>query len=379
MSLGIYFHIPFCRSKCNYCHFIRIPFDEVTAERYQKCVLREVKIAAATMESGESSEVDSIYFGGGTPSLVPAEHIAGIIGECKERYRVAADCEVSMEANPGTISVEKTASLRKAGVNRVSLGAQSFVDKELISLGRTHDAAMIRQSLKRLRENGFENLNLDLLLGLPHQTRETWLHSLQAAAALAVDHISVYMLDLDQPCELATLAAGGLAPLPEEDLISDLYLETIDFLCRRGYAQYEISNFARPGCSCRHNLKYWKREPVYGFGLGSHSFDRRCRYSNSEDIQGYFQKVETGLSPVRRRYPISAAQALGETLFLGLRLTEGVDWNHLQSVFGKDKLAGYADSLRGLSAKGWIEWRGSKLRLTARGMLLSNEIFQLFV
>jgi oxygen-independent coproporphyrinogen-3 oxidase len=327
----------------------------------------------------ETEEVNSIYFGGGTPGIVPAEHISDILDACRRQFRFAEDCEVSLEANPGAMPAEKAGALRLAGINRISLGAQSFVDNELTSIGRIHSSGMILQSVDQLRENGFENLNLDLLLGIPGQTRESWRYSLQKTAALSVPHISVYMLDLDEPCKLADQVADGLVQLPEEDLVSELYLETIRFLSVCGYEHYEISNFAKPGYSCRHNLKYWKREPVCGLGLGSHSFERHSRYANREDLDGYFRSIEDGQSPVCRRHPISESQALEETLFLGLRLTGGVDWRQLQTIYGVDKLAGYEVSLREFSVKGWVEWKGSAVRLTPAGILFSNEIFQLFV
>jgi oxygen-independent coproporphyrinogen-3 oxidase len=329
--------------------------------------------------SWASETVDSIYFGGGTPSLVPAEHIAGILDYCRRRFRVSEDCEVSLEANPGTISAEKAAVFRGAGVNRISMGAQSFVDKELSLVGRLHTTDMILESLDLLDESGFVNINLDLMLGLPLQTAESWRGNLQAIARSSVPHVSIYMLDLDDACPLASLVANGSIGVPEEDLVSDLYLETIESLSSCGYLQYEISNFARPGYACRHNLKYWMREPVQGLGLGSHSFDRHCRYANYSCIGDYFQAVEAGNSPVQWREPVTAVQALGETLFLGLRLTRGVDWDRLRSGSHGSDLTKYEDALQELRIKGLIERRDSVVRLTAPGMLLSNEIFQLFV
>jgi len=376
VSLGIYIHIPFCRSKCSYCHFVSVPFHEETSERYRKCILLEIQSVSSRFEA---EAVNSVYFGGGTPSIVPAEHIADILEACKRQFRVAEDCEISLEANPGAIPPEKMDALRLAGINRISLGAQSFVDEELSSIGRIHSSGMILQSVNQLRENGFENLNLDLLLGIPGQTKESWQYSLQKTAALSVPHISVYMLDLDEPCKLCDLVADGLVQLPEEDLISELYLETIHFLSVCGYEHYEISNFTKPGYSCRHNLKYWKREPVCGLGLGSHSFDRHSRYANRQDLNGYFRSIEDGRSPVCQWHPISESQALEETLFLGLRLTRGVDWRQLQFLYGADKLVGYEAPLREFSVKGWVEWKDSAVRLTPAGMLFSNEIFQLFV
>jgi oxygen-independent coproporphyrinogen-3 oxidase len=376
VSLGVYIHIPFCLSRCGYCHFISLPFDEATADRYWQAVLQEI---ASFPIPVEGEEVQTIYLGGGTPSLLSAEQIEGLLGECKNRFRISEDCEVSLEANPGTLSADKAAHLRKAGVNRISLGAQSFADSELSSIGRCHNSDAIRQSLSTLRNAGFVNINMDLLLGLPGQTRRSWRHSLEAVDNLRVPHVSVYMLDLDEPCALSRQAEEGLIDLPGEDLVSDLYIETVEFLAACGLEQYEISNFAQPGYICRHNVKYWVREPVVGFGLGSHSFDGKWRYANSPHIKEYFDAIATDTSAVCWREQATTMQALGETLFLGLRLTRGVDWNRLQHIYARNDLMQFQNSLQELVAEGLIEWKDSIVRLTISGMLLSNEIFQLFV
>jgi oxygen-independent coproporphyrinogen-3 oxidase len=376
VSLGIYIHIPFCQQKCNYCHFISLPFNRDLAARYEQAVLREI---AAFSFPWMDEEVNSIYFGGGTPSMVPEEHIAAILSECRRRFCISEDCEVSMEANPGTISALKAVEYRKAGVNRISMGAQSFINEELLAIGRLHTSDLILESLDQLRESGFVNINLDLMLGLPRQTSASWRKNLETIARLAIPHVSVYMLDLDEPCPLNTGVAEGSINLPEEDLVSDLYLETLDFLSSCGLVQYEISNFARQKYSCRHNLKYWKRDPVLGFGLGSHSFDGQSRYSNTAELSDYLHKVETGTDPVIWRESITTKQALQETFFLSLRLTEGVDWNRLRIFYPGDDLAEYENSLQELCARGLLEWKDSMIRLTASGMLLSNEVFQVFV
>jgi oxygen-independent coproporphyrinogen III oxidase len=374
VSLGIYIHIPFCQSKCDYCHFISVPFRADWADRYKKAVLKEIESYPVTIE-----EVNSIYFGGGTPSLVPADHIAEILGECRRRFHMTEDCEVSMEANPGTISADKTAVYRKSGINRISVGAQSFADQELLSIGRLHTSGMISEAFELLHKDGFRNINMDLLLGLPGQTAESWRRNLCETVHLSAPHVSVYMLDLDEPCPLQSQVADGSAALPGEDLVSDLYLETIQFLSSFGYRQYEISNFAKPGYDCRHNLKYWKREAFQGFGLGSHSFDRHSRYANLSQIEDYISAMETGASPVSWRELVTDKQALQETLFLGLRLNEGVSWNQLQNPNTGDDLTIYGDSLKDFCDRGLMERTDSIIRLTKSGMLLSNEIFQKFV
>jgi oxygen-independent coproporphyrinogen III oxidase len=374
VSLGIYIHIPFCQAKCSYCHFISTPYRNDLANRYKKAVLSEIASHPAASE-----EVNSIYIGGGTPSVVSADHIAEILDKCHRRFHIAEDCEVSIETNPGTLSAQKIAVYRKAGVNRISLGAQSFVDTELLSVGRLHKSEMISESIGQLYDSGFTNINLDLMLGLPNQTAASWMRSLNETAGLSVPHISVYMLDLDEQCPLHLKVADGSVVLPSEDLISDLYLETIRFLSSRGYLQYEISNFAKPGFACRHNLKYWKRESYHGFGVGSHSFDLHSRYANCNQILDYISAVETGASALSWREPVTNEQALQETLFLGLRLTEGVDFSLLRNANYGDYLATYENSLTDLYARGLIEKTDSTVRLTESGMLLSNEIFQRFV
>jgi oxygen-independent coproporphyrinogen-3 oxidase len=353
-----------------------MPFSPETADRYHKALLREI---ASYAGSNSASRIDSVYFGGGTPSIIPAEHVENILAACRNRISLSENCEISLEANPGTLTAEKITSFRRSGVNRISLGAQSFNALELLSIGRLHNPEMITQAISLLRDNGFTNLNLDLMLGLPGQTRKTWQRNIEAAQELSVPHISVYMLDLDDQCPLQAMVQSGSVLLPEEDLISDLYLETIDFLSHRGYRQYEISNFALPGFACRHNLKYWQREHFYGFGLGSHSFDGESRYSNLSQIGDYFDAVEAGRDPVEWRETLSQSQSLAESLFLGLRLTQGVDWSRLQAVYGTESLAQYEPGLREFVQKGLVEWTDSMVRLTRSGMLLSNEVFQLFI
>ncbi len=353
-----------------------MPFHRSTVKQYREALLNEMQLFP---DSRSAEEVDSIYFGGGTPSLAPVGHVEGVLNKCRHKFRVYENCEVSLEGNPGTISSEKAAAFRRAGINRISLGAQSFEDRELSSIGRQHTAVTIFESLNHLRAHGFVNINLDLMLGLPQQTAKSWRRNLEAVARVSVPHISVYMLDLDDHCPLYTLIAHGSLQVPEEDLISDLYLETIDFLSSFGYLQYEISNFALSGFACRHNLKYWKREPVQGFGLGSHSFDGRSRQASCSAIGDYFQAIDSGRSPVAWREQLTDKQALEETLFLGLRLTEGVDWTQLRRGLYASFLPKHEDSLRELCSRGLVEWTDGRVRLTPPGMLVSNEIFQLFI
>lgn len=374
MGIGLYFHIPFCRSRCSYCHFVSLPYHKALAGRYAKAIRRELENNAP-----DGLPADSIYFGGGTPSLIAAQHVSDILKSIRLKIRISDDCEISMETNPGTLSRTKVGSYRKGGMNRISMGAQSFSDMELAAVGRIHTKAMIFDSVQLLREGGFKNINLDLMLGLPCQTRESWIYSLEQAAGLEIPHISIYMLDLEDACPLRATVASGAVVLPEDDLISDLYTETIDILESRGYGQYEISNFARPGYECRHNLKYWRRDPVYAFGLGSHSFDGHYRRANISRMDEYLKAVEAGKCPEEWKQRVDADQALQESLFLGLRLAAGVDWNAIQGIFGEQKLSKYESAVQDWVRRGLAQKDGTRVRLTVSGMLVSNEIFQQFV
>ena len=340
----------------------------------------ELRLLAARFQT--LPPLDSIYFGGGTPGLIPAEHIADILDECRRVFPVSADCEITLETNPGTVSPEKAAAYRTAGVNRVSLGAQSFSDAELRAVGRTHSAAQIADSMAALSGAGFDNISLDLMLGLPGQNAESWRASILAAVSFPVRHISVYMLELDEPSPFPARTAGGKPFLPAEELIADLYAETVDFLGSRGLDQYEISNFAREGSASRHNMKYWLRIPVYGFGLGSHSFDGRFRFANVNEIEEYCRRVESGVSPVVRCSEMTEKQALEETFFLGLRLAKGIDLRRVAADF-KDTATGFLaereKALEEFRSGGLLDIDSSRLRLTGKGMLLSNEVLELFV
>lgn len=346
------------------------------AASYLDALLSEM---AASAPKQDHCSVDSIYFGGGTPTVAPSRHLSRLLSECKRLFRVSPGCEISMEGNPGDMSREKVNECLRAGVNRVSLGAQSFDDQELRAIGRRHTSRMIADSVSILRECGLRNLNLDLILGLPGQTAGSWRRNLESTAALLPQHISIYMLDLDDDCPLQGIVARGEAILPEEDLISDLYLETVEFFREQGYQQYEISNFALPEHRCRHNEKYWRRRPVLGYGVGSHSFDGRSRYANARALDEYLQRAGSPSGAVEWCESITEDAALSESLFLGLRLADGVDWSELRRTHGGERLSGFESALRDCAEKGLAEWRGVNVRLTPRGMLVSNEIFQSFI
>jgi oxygen-independent coproporphyrinogen-3 oxidase len=377
-SAGIYIHVPFCQAKCGYCGFASIPWENTLAERYWRAVVLEIERYAAAMAPARQ-RVETIYLGGGTPSILPVEQVAALLKACSDHFDVVPNCEISMEANPGTLSSRKTRAYLELGVNRISIGAQSFSDSELTDIGRAHRADQIERSFALLRSVGFQNLNLDLILGLPGQSLSRWQSNLMNAVNLAPRHLSIYMLELDPKTPLFHAVACGEKRLPDEDEIADWYLGTIDLLESRGYGQYEISNFALPGFECRHNVKYWLREPVLAFGAAAHSFDGISRYANPSDLSSYLTAVEKGRSPVLWRERADEGRNLEETIILGLRLNRGLDWDQLRKSFDTKRLAAHEASFRQLEETGLVEWKDAEIRLTRRGMLLSNEVFQKFI
>ncbi len=376
-NTGVYIHIPFCRSKCIYCSFVSRIMNQSLADRYLRALLSEMAAYARNL-SGRLA-VDSIYLGGGTPTLIPSQHVASLLDACHLHFDVAGDAEISIEANPGTLTAEKLHDYVSLGINRVSLGAQSFSDEELAAIGRIHRTSEIGSACALLRDCGVENLNLDLILGLPGQTAQQWRANLESAAALSPKHLSIYMLELDEKVPLFHSLAAGRCHVPDDDLVADWYLQAIGVMQDRGLAQYEISNFARPGCECRHNLKYWRREPVLGFGLAAHSYDGCSRSANVTDLMDYLNEVEEGRSPVEWSEPLDPVRDLEETIFLGLRLHGGLNWEQVRRGFDADKVAACEASFKELADMGLLEWEPPNVRLTPRGMLLSNEVFQRFV
>ncbi len=374
--VGIYIHIPFCQTRCNYCHFVTRPLEDAVAARYNRALIRELE---HFFQGRESLQADTVYFGGGTPSIVRPEYIALVLATCRRFLDLSAGCEITLEANPGTLTAEKVQTWREAGVNRVSMGAQSFQDAELEAIGRVHDAADIVESVSLLRAYGFGNVNLDLMAGLPDQAEEQWTANLTRMTEIAPEHISMYMLDLDSHSPLYHSVAKGIVRLPDEDQVADFYLEALSRFEASGYVQYEISNFARPGRESRHNLKYWLRKPVLGFGVASHSYDGAVRYANYSNLNTYLEAIEAGGSAIEWRKPEESETALQEELFLGLRLARGVDWDQVRGALTTDQLHRYEQTLAEMTSLGLMQWNGSVVRLTVRGMLLSNEIFQRFV
>ncbi|HEX8845630.1 MAG TPA: radical SAM family heme chaperone HemW [Pyrinomonadaceae bacterium] len=374
---GIYIHIPFCRARCSYCDFATGAYESALAERYVRAVANEI-LGFRPTETRLAA--DTIYFGGGTPSLLKPAEVARILEAVRERFDVAGDAEVTMEMNPGTLTPDTLSEFRALGINRASYGAQSFDDSELKRLGRTHTAEDVRKTLRLLREAGFTNVSFDLIAGLPAQTLTIWSRNLDEALALRPEHLSFYLLEVHERTPLADQIRRGAEPRPDEDLAAEMYRLMLERARDSGYKHYEISNLALQGFESRHNTKYWTVDAVYGFGCSAHSYDGlRTRWSNERDAARYTQLMEEGRTPVVETFELDERAARAEAIFLGLRLMRGVNLSEHRSRFGADLRDEYAQDLTRLSEAGLIELSGDSMRLTSTGALLSNEVFATFV
>jgi oxygen-independent coproporphyrinogen-3 oxidase len=363
VSLGLYFHLPFCTVHCTYCPFA-ISTDIGLQDAYTDAVIREVQAAPP-------SPVDSIYLGGGTPSRTSLANLTRLFDAVRSRFDIAEDAELSMEANPEDVTAESVAGWRALGMNRISIGVQSFHDDELTVIGRIHDRQQAIEAVRTVVASGARS-NLDLILGLPQQTAESFRETLDTAVDLGAGHLSLYMLDLEERTPLQVQAARGRVTLPEDDLVADLYIETIERLGNAGLRQYEISNFARPGQECRHNLRYWTRDHYYGFGLGAHSFIGNERYANTREIRQYIE-----LSPHARDFAedLGEGEVRRETIFLQLRQTSGMCYEDLVALSGQEGIAWIERGLQG----GWLRRHEERVAFTPSGFLQSNDfISQLF-
>ena len=376
---GIYIHIPFCRSRCSYCDFATGMYESNLAERYVNALTREIQ---AWAEVQDPLAVDTIYFGGGTPSLLTPKQIAQLLEGVRDRFDVLERVEVTIELNPGDGGINAAAKketlreFRRLGINRVSFGAQTFDDHELKQLGRTHDSADIALTFQQLRDAGFENINFDLIAGLPGQTMAGWRRNLASALKLRPEHLSLYLLDVHEGTPLADQIERGMRPKPDDDLAAEMYRIMIDEIGVAGYEHYEISNFCLPGFASRHNTKYWAGDAYYGFGCSAHSYDGEMRrWSNERDASVYANLIEANKSPIVERIELSEEDARSESVFLGLRLMRGLDLEKHRSRFGYDLRDEYEQDLVRLRAAGLVEIDREVLRLTTRGVLMSNEVF----
>jgi oxygen-independent coproporphyrinogen-3 oxidase len=388
MALGLYISVPFCRTKCSYCNFASDVFSRAVFERYVDRVCADIRNAATTADQmgGQIDfAVDSIYLGGGTPTLLDITQLERLFVTISQNFKIQPDTEITVECAPGTLNPAALECLHRCGVNRVSLGVQSFVDQEAASVGRLHTRQIVLDDIARLRAAGITDLNIDLIAGLPHQTRESWEFSLDQVVACDGPHASVYMLEVDEDSRLGReLIAGGTRyhahSVPDDDLIADLYIAACERFECHGIPQYEISNFSRPGHESRHNLKYWTRQPYLGFGVDAHSMlpaaekhMAAVRFSTPDSLEQF------AVAGPLTRTPVSPDSALEEAFFLGLRLNRGIDLRQITKQFGEHPANRHSETIKDLLNSGLLEKQGCIVRLTPRGRLLANEVFERFI
>lgn len=376
-SVGLYVHIPFCAKKCAYCDFNSYAGLESLFAPYVSALSGEMHALVASLGP---LRVRTIYVGGGTPTVLPSVLLSDVLDACRANFDVAAGSEVTVETNPGTVDADYLTGLLVAGVNRVSLGVQSFDDDELRLLGRVHDADQARRAYHQARAVGFRSVNLDLIFGLPGQTVASWRATLQQALDLGPEHLSLYALTLEEHTPLARRIGRGELPALDDDLAAEMYELAEAELARRGYVHYEISNWARPGFECQHNLIYWRNQPYLGLGAGAHSWFAGQRWANVCVPQTYVKEMTGGHPPVAEDEVIGTALEMAETAILGLRLVgEGVNLGAFRAQFGADFTAVYGREVRELVAIGLLEAMSDRVRLTRRGRLLGNQVFQHFL
>jgi oxygen-independent coproporphyrinogen III oxidase len=378
--LGVYVQVPFCQTKCTYCNFHTGVFSKELYAPYVQAVCREISHYRRLLDENgianiPDAVVDTVYFGGGTPSLLEPADLRQIIEAIRASFHTQSE-EVTLEADPETISTEKAAAWRDAGFNRISMGVQSFEDRELRAAGRMHRRADIFRATQILRDAGFRNLSFDLIAGLPHQTERTWEESVEQLLQLRPEHVSVYMMEIDEGSRLGLeVLQGGerysAKALPTDDAMAEFYEHACRQLAASGYEHYEISNWALPGFESRHNLKYWRREPYYGFGAGAHAFNGAERWANAHDPASYAKAILSGRFPVEQLEHVTDGQALEEELFLGLRQLAGIDLGGIESRYGTS----LRPRVEELIAQGLVEWVGPRLCLSPSHLTVSNEVF----
>lgn len=376
--MELYIHIPFCVKKCSYCDFLSFPAGREVQRAYVDALLDEIR------GEKETGDADTIFFGGGTPSLLPAEEIARIMGQIRETWRISTEAEITLEANPGTLTQEKLRLWRQAGINRLSIGLQSSVNEELKTLGRIHTWEEFLEGYHMAREAGFTNINIDQMSALPGQTADSWRHTLERVLALKPEHISAYSLIVEEGTpfyekygEDARRRERGESCkyLPSEETERQMYYDTDTVLKEGGYHRYEISNYALPGKECRHNCGYWRRLPYRGFGLGASSLVQEVRFHNTADLAQY----------LRRDFPrmdeehLTTEDQMEEFMFLGLRLMSGISEMEFREKFGRSFTNVYGKVSEKLAAQGLLVWENGRVYLTAAGIDVSNYVLAEFL
>ncbi|MGM0471804.1 MAG: radical SAM family heme chaperone HemW [Bacillota bacterium] len=375
-NFGLYIHIPFCIEKCNYCDFNSVALEDELATEFLSALYQEVKLVAAKYDH---PQLRTIFIGGGTPTCLSGQVLADLIAEIKGEFKLDAPVEISSEANPGTLTEAKLKQLKQAGVNRLSLGVQSFDDQLLNFLGRIHSVAEVKNNYNLARQVGFTNLNLDLIFAIPNQNLTEWQDTLEEAVKLQPEHLSTYNLQIEPDTEFGTrLADGKLEPVAEE-LDLKMYQLAQDILAANNYQQYEISNFAQPGYRSLHNQIYWHNQPYLALGPGAHFYDGQLRGYNLERIPEYISTIEQGELPVAHTQQLSEEDKIVESMILGLRLLEGIKLADFKERFGRSVVDIYDQELEQLTKQGLIELDSDRIALTERGILLANDVLAEFI
>jgi oxygen-independent coproporphyrinogen-3 oxidase len=347
------------------------------AERYVLSLVSEI---GSWREVETPETVDTMYFGGGTPSLLSPSQLETLLNAARQRFMVSENAEVTLEINPGTVTPERLAEFRSLGINRASFGAQTFDDRELARLGRSHTADETLRTFRYLRDAGFDNVSFDVIAGLPGQTMAGWRRNLDEAFSLRPEHLSFYLLEVHQGTPLANHIKTGLQPKPDEDLAADMYEVMLDRAAAAGYEHYEISNLCLPGFEARHNTKYWTAAPYYGFGCSAHSYDGAFRrWANERELVRYVEMIERHHRAIVEETRLTKADRQAEAVFLGLRMMQGFSFNAYQQMFGADLREQHEKDLKRFREAGLIECSDDLLKLTRAGALLSNEVFSAFV
>ena len=374
---GIYIHIPFCSSRCSYCDFATGLYQDALADKYVQALIKEITLAK---EGGRLCAVDTIYFGGGTPSLLSPAQLERILNAVAENFDVDDRAEVTMEMNPGSVTAENLSAFRNLGINRASFGAQTFDDAELARLGRSHTSDDTFNTFRDLRNAAFDNVSFDLIAGLPGQTLARWEENVAKALRLRPEHLSFYLLEVHAGTPLAEHIRRGLQPQPDDDLAAEMYESMLERATAAGYEHYEISNLCLSGFPSRHNTKYWTGAPYYGFGCSSHSYDGLTRrWSNEREITRYTEAIESGASAVVEQHELTKDEIRAEAVFLGMRMMSGVNARQYRESFGIDLHDEHAGDLMRFQEAGLVEFDGDLIKLTRAGALLSNEVFAAFV
>lgn len=389
-TLGVYVQVPFCSSKCTFCNFSSSVAPSKVLRAYLASLEQEINLLPRLAFEQRTAHgllilpVDTLYLGGGTPTLLGREGLERMFTALRARFRLADESEITIEMTPGSADPDLLEACQRLGMNRLSIGAQSFDDRELRSVGRLHSAADTARQVRSAREAGFADLSLDLIVGFPYQTERSWLNSLHSAIGLAPEHISVYLFEIDEKSRLGSEALRHGSryhadAVPDEEFMATCYEQARELLEYEGYVHYEISNFARPGFESEHNRKYWRLEPYLGLGAGAHSFDGLARWANETSPEAYARRLDRGELPVSEWRSLPEVEQLEEFFFLGLRQRQGVDLESAARRWGQPAVSRWQNRIAGLVREGWLEAQGSQIRLAPSTYLVSNEVFQQFL